>query len=321
MKIAALWKTMISSFGICVLVTGCGGGDSTSVQTAEPCASIAATALAPGQAAPVSATGAYLCAAGIGASDLEASVRFYKALGMVERARLTRYNRNEVVLSSADNRGSQLVLFTYTDGSSRNYRQNPGKIVFYVRDATAFGAALAAAGGTLLSPPVLYQGRMVGFGRDRDQNLVEIASDATAVHSFISAVGVGVSDLEAAKNFYVNALDMKVLVKLSVTKPTGPGTVGPWYDEYILQSSAGRGSAVVLMTYTDGTAKNYNNNPVKLSLRVNDPAAYAQRITAANVAGAAVMMAPGPDWTAGGATVGYATDANGTLLEIVKSPN
>lgn len=319
MKKTSFWKTLTLSFSVCMLAAGCGGSDS--IATAEPCAVIAAPVLAPGASAPVSATGAYLCAAGIGASDLEASVNFYKALGMKEQARLTRNNRREVVLSSADNRGSQLVLFTYTDGSIRNYRQNPGKIVFYVKDATAFGAALAAAGGTLLSPPVLYQGRMVGFGRDRDLNLVEIASDTTAVHSFISAVGIGVSDLEAAKNFYVNTLDMKVLVRLSVTKPTGPGTVGPWYDEYILQSSAGRGSAVVLMTYTDGTVKNYSNNPVKLSLRVNDPAAYAQRITAANVAGATVLAAPTFDATAGFATVGYATDADGTLLEFLKSPN
>ena len=141
---------------------------------------------------------------------------------------------------------------------------------------------------------------MVGFGRDRDLNLIEFTSLPAAdpsgaqTHSYIAAFGVGVSNLEAARAFYVNTLDMRVSQFLSVTKPTATGGTTPWYDEYILVSNAGRGSAVVLMTYTDGVAKNYNANPVKLTLRVNDPAAYAQRITAAGVAGATVTRAPAP---------------------------
>ena len=127
-----------------------------------------------------------------------------------------------------------------------------------MKDATAFGAALQAAGGKLVSPPVAYMGRMVGFGIDLDNNLVEIATEPTAMHSYVSAFGVGVSDFEAAKNFYTTALDMKVLTKLSVAKTPGM----PWYDEFILQSSSGKGSAVVLMHYTDGSPKNYAGTPV-----------------------------------------------------------
>jgi catechol 2,3-dioxygenase-like lactoylglutathione lyase family enzyme len=264
-------------------------------------------------------TGAYLCAGGVGVTNLEASVTFYKALGMKEKARLKRAGRDEVVMVSADARGSQLVLYTQTDGTTPNYQQNPGKIVFYVKDATAFSVALTAAGGTLSSPPVPYQGRMVGFGRDLDKNLVEIASDATVTHSYISAFGVGVADLEAAKTFYVDTLDMKVLVKLSVTKPNGMGGTTPWYDEYILQSTAGKGSAVVLMQYTDGLPKNYANNPVKLVYRVDDPAAYMQRIA---TSGKTVVRqaVPSSEPALGGAVAPAAKDADGTLIEIFKSP-
>ena len=300
---------------IAIGLAGCGGSDDdvapTPVAVADPCPAL------PSPAAPAasSVTGAYLCAAGVGVTNLEASVAFYKALGMTEKARLARTDRNEVVLGSADARGSHLVLFTHTDGVARNYKQNPGKIVFYVKDATAFGASLAAAGGTLSSPPVAYQGRQVGFGRDLDNNLVEIASSPDAVHSYLSAVGVGVSQLEDAKTFYTTALDLRVLVKLSVTKPVASGGTTPWYDEYILQSPTGKGSAVVLMTYTDGSTKNYTNNPVALGLRVDDPAAYMQRVAAA---GKPVVRAPAEatEPVLGKAVYGTAKDADGTVLDV-----
>lgn len=308
-------------------LAACGGSDDR-VAPPPPAAPTApadvadacpALSLAPGVVAPASATGAYLCAAGIGVTDLTAAVNFYKALGLREKARLTRADREEVVLASADGRGSHLVLFRHTDGATRDYRQNPGKLVFYVKDAAASGASLVAAGGTLTSPPVPYQGRLVGFGRDLDNNLVEIASDAAARHSYLSAVGVGVSDLEAARAFYVDALDMKVLAKLTVGKPDGAGGTTPWYDEYILQSSAGKGAAVVLMHYTDGSAKVYADRPVKLSWRVDDPVTYAARIAGA---GKPVVSAPAraTDVSLGGVTVGSAKDGDGTLLEIFKAP-
>ena len=283
---------------------------------ADPCPVLEAAA---GAEPTASATGAYLCAANVGVADLERAVTFYKALGMREKARLKRTNRDEVVMASADARGSHLVLFKYADGIPRDYTKNPGKIVFYVKDPTAFGAALAAAGGTLSSPPVLFQGTMVGFGRDPDNNLVEIASSAVATHAYLSAFGIGVTDLEAAKAHYIGVLDFKQTLKLSVTKPDGAGGFTPWYDEYILSSPTAKGSAIVLMHYTDGSAKNYTSNPVSLSLRVDDPVAYAKRITDA---GGAVPVAPvtSVEVALGGIVAGTAKDADGTPLHLFKSP-
>ena len=180
---------------------------------------------AAGTAAPTSATGAYLCGFGIGVTDLEASTKFYKAaFGMTERVRLTRTDRVEVVLNSADRRVAQLVLFQFTDGKVRKVKQNPGKIVFNVKNTQAAVDAFTAAGSSA-SAPAEFSGRQVSFGRDPDNNLVEMNSDPTAVASYFSAAGLGVADLEAAKTFYVDVLDMKVAAKLSVAKaPACPGT-------------------------------------------------------------------------------------------------
>lgn len=320
MKLAFTPHTAVRS-ALALLVAWAGAVGAQTAPTPDPCPALAA----PAAAASASAPGAYLCAAGVGASQLEASVAFYKGLGMVERARLVRHNRREVVLDSAEGRGSRLVLFAFTDGSTPHYAQNPGKIVFYVKDADAFAAAITAAGGRVTLPPTAFGGSgvMVGFARDRDNNLIEFTNPpgnsplAAQSHSYIAAFAVGVSNLEAAKAFYVNTLGMQVKQFLQVEKPSYTGGTTPWYDEYILASPTGRGAAIVLMHFTDGTPKNYANNPVKLTLRVDDPAAYAQRITAA---GASVQRAPAAHPELGGAVLGYASDADGTLLEILNSP-
>jgi len=311
------WATMAM---VGAMVMGCGGSDDDEVAAApvapaavvDPCPALDVSA---GAVPGTSATGAYLCAANVGVADLERAVTFYKALGMREKARLKRTDRDEVVMASSDARGSHLVLFKHTDGSTRDYSKNPGKIVFYVKDPTAFGAALTAAGGALTSPPVLFQGTMVGFGRDLDNNLVEIAGSAAATHSYLSAVGIGVTDLEAAKAYYIDVLNFRQTLKLSVAKGDG----SPWYDEYILSSPTAKGSAVVLMHYTDGSAKTYTNVPVSLSLRVSDPVAYAKRITDA---GGTVPVAPAKsaETILGGIVAGTAKDADGTLLHLYKAP-
>lgn len=319
MKSTMGWGALLS-LGMMMGLTACGGGDddvappTAPLAVVEPCPVLPLAN--PAAPAPVSATGAYLCAAGVGATDLEASVAFYKGLGMKEKARITRTDRDEVVMVAADARGSQLVLFKHTDGVTRNYKQNPGKIVFYVGDTAAAVTAVVAAGGSA-STPANFNGSMVSFSRDPDNNLVEIASSAAATTPYVSAFGIGVADLEAAKAFYVDTLDMKLVApKLSIAK--APNT--PWYDEYILGSKAGRGASIVLMTYTDGTAKNYKDNPVTLGLRVDQPGAYAKRIFDA---GRTVTRAPAAatEPALGDALVGYAKDTDGTVLEILSSPN
>ncbi|WP_339649681.1 VOC family protein [Halopseudomonas pelagia] len=252
----------------------------------------------------------FLSAAGIGVSDLEASVSLYtNGMGMRELQRLTRDNRTEVVLESADARGSNIVLMDFTDGIGRNFQQNPGKLVFYAKDPAAFAEEFVASGGRITLPPApqpSFDNVVVGFGRDLDNNLIEIVGETNATESFFGAFGLGVSDLDTARDFYVNVLGFEQSQFLQI-----PGQ----YDEYILTSPVPGSSAVVLMNWTNGSVRNYTDNPLKLELAV----AYPDKL--ADVIGASdgdVIREPSAAEEADldGALLGYASDADGTLLEI-----
>ncbi|MBA6420750.1 VOC family protein [Pseudomonas sp. 5Ae-yellow] len=256
---------------------------------------------------------AYLSGAAIGVSSLDDSLAFYlEGLGMREIERRTRENREEVVLESADGRGSQVILMGFTDGVTRNYRQNPGKLVFYAKDPTAFAQDIRDAGGVVLVEPVdqgpALGNAVVGFGRDLDNNLIEIVGDAAATDSYFGAFGIGVSDLAAAKAFYADTLGFKVSLFLPIAGQ---------YNEYILQGYGG--SALVLMNWTNGSVRNYNDNPVKLEIATASPEAFIQTI---DDAGQRIIQTPEISEEVGrsGQLVGYAKDADGTLLELLLAP-
>ena len=256
---------------------------------------------------------AYLSGAAIGVSSLDDSLAFYlEGLGMREIERRTRENREEVVLESADGRGSQVILMGFTDGVTRNYRQNPGKLVFYAKDPTAFAQDIRDAGGVVLVEPVdqgpALGNAVVGFGRDLDNNLIEIVGDAAATDSYFGAFGIGVSDLAAAKAFYADTLGFKVSLFLPIAGQ---------YNEYILQGYGG--SALVLMNWTNGSVRNYTDNPVKLEIATASPEAFIQTI---DDAGQRIIQTPEISEEVGrsGQLVGYAKDADGTLLEVLLAP-
>ncbi|MEH6801018.1 MAG: VOC family protein [Halopseudomonas sabulinigri] len=256
---------------------------------------------------------AYLSGAAIGVSNLDTALAFYtEGLGMREVERRTRDNREEVVLESADGRGSQVILMSFTDDVARNFRQNPGKLVFYANDPTAFAQDIRNAGGVILVEPVdqgpALGNAVVGFGRDVDNNLIEIVGDAAATESYFGAFGIGVSDLAAAKPFYADTLGFKVSLFLPI-----PGQ----YNEYILQGYGG--SALVLMNWTNGSVRNYTDNPVKLEIATASPEAFIDTI---DDAGERVVQTPAVSEDAGreDELVGFAKDADGTLLEVLLAP-
>src|SRR5450631_4407437 len=110
---------------------------------------------------------------------------------------------------------------------------------------------------------------------------------------YIGATGIGVSDLKRSAGFYVRALGMQEMRTVKID----------YMDEIIL-SHEGR-NAVVLMHYTDGSARNYRDNPVKLVFYVTDPAAIAEKVRAA---GCEVTHAPAVSPNLGGAQVCMAKD-------------
>lgn len=287
-----------------LLLTAClGGGGSDNRATPPP----------PSEPSPPASAATYLEAVGIGVSDLDAAIDFYRnGLGMREMQRLTRDDRIEVVMASVDRRGSHILLMEFTDGVGRNYQQNPGKLVFYVHDATAFASRFENAGGRITAPPKAlpeYDGTLVGFGRDPDNNLIEMVGVPSVTDSFLAAVGIGVSDLQQAHALYSDVIGLQEQEFLQV-----PGL----YDGYTLLSPVPGGSALVLMHWTNGSNPNYQDNPVKLQLATADPLLLTDRLTAAGVD---ILREPAasPEPDLHQALVGYASDHDGTLLEIRQS--
>ena len=122
---------------------------------------------------------------------------------------------------------------------------------------------------------------------------------------FLTAVGIGVSDLDRSTDFYSRVLGMKVMQTFKLD-----------YMDEIMLAHEGR-NAVVLMHYTDGSARNYKDNPVKLVFYVTDPAGIADRIRAD---GLEITREPAPIESLGGAVVGLAKDPDGYVIELIEAP-
>jgi lactoylglutathione lyase len=122
---------------------------------------------------------------------------------------------------------------------------------------------------------------------------------------FLTAVGIGVSDLDRSTDFYSRVLGMKVMQTFKLD-----------YMDEIMLAHEGR-NAVVLMHYTDGSARNYKDNPVKLVFYVTDPAAIVAKIRAD---GLEITREPAPIESLGGAVVGLAKDPDGYVIELIEAP-
>jgi lactoylglutathione lyase len=117
---------------------------------------------------------------GLGVSDLRRSVDFYtRVCGMVELQTYHLSYMDEVIIGFVEDgvtQGARLVLMHWTDGSPRNYQDNPVKIVFQVPDARAFADRVRAAGYEIPREPgkSSVSNNVVGFARDPDGYQIEI---------------------------------------------------------------------------------------------------------------------------------------------------
>lgn len=118
----------------------------------------------------------FLGAVGIGVSDLRASAEFYKAaLGFTEQRTVTLPYLEQIILLHEGR--AALLLMCWTDGSERNYKDAPVKLVFYVTDPLATAARIKAAGGIMTREPAPTEslgGAIVGMGKDLDGYIVEL---------------------------------------------------------------------------------------------------------------------------------------------------
>ena len=117
----------------------------------------------------------YIGATGIGVSDLKKSAEFYeRALGMKQAMTFKLDYMDEIVLTHEGR--NAVVLMHWTDGSARNYRDVPVKLVFFVSDPKAAAERLKAAGGVMTREPTPFgdNGAIVGLGKDPDGYVIEL---------------------------------------------------------------------------------------------------------------------------------------------------
>ena len=119
----------------------------------------------------------------------------------------------------------------------------------------------------------------------------------------LSAVGLGVSDLARSTDFYVSVMGMEKVRSYHLD----------YMDEELLRYPDNE-SYLVLMHWTDGSARNYQDLPVKVVTRSKDPAALQEKIRAA---GYAITRQYAPSEAVGGAAVGLAKDPDGYVLELL----
>ena len=122
---------------------------------------------------------------------------------------------------------------------------------------------------------------------------------------FLTAVGIGVSDLKRSVDFYTRVLGMRQTQVFKLD-----------YMDEVVVAHEGR-SAVVLMHYTDGSARNYKDNPVKLVFFVTDPAGLIEAIRAD---GLEITHEVAPAETMGGTMLGMAKDPDGYVIELIEAP-
>ena len=124
-----------------------------------------------------SSPGARFVATGIGVSDLARSADFYtRVLGMTVQQTFKLDHMDEIMVGY-EGKGASLVLMHWTDGSARNYRDNPIKLVLYVPDAAAAVEAIRAEGLEIVREAATSPGMggaLIAFGKDPDGYLVEL---------------------------------------------------------------------------------------------------------------------------------------------------
>ncbi len=122
---------------------------------------------------------------------------------------------------------------------------------------------------------------------------------------YLTAVGIGVSDLARSADFYSRVLGMKQTATFKID----------YMDEIVL-AHEGR-NAVVLMHYTDGSVRNYKDNPIKLVFQVKDAARLIEGIRAE---GLAITVEPKVYPGMGGSIIGMGKDPDGYVIELIQAP-
>lgn len=203
-------------------------------------------------------------------SDIESAQAFYQSgLSMQSALQDTLEDKHglpddTIWLRPADKRGAVLGL---TAAKKPADRSGAAKLVFYVKDVDLFAEEAIAAGGELVMPATAQPslgGMRVGFVRGFDGQLIEFVGMPDASHSYLSAVGISVSDLELSKEYYLRYLAWSKAHFLSIPEQ---------YDEYIMMPAVAGSSALVLMCWQPGASTDKLAPPTLIFNSINEESA------------------------------------------------
>ncbi|MGI9220409.1 MAG: VOC family protein [Woeseiaceae bacterium] len=123
--------------------------------------------------------------------------------------------------------------------------------------------------------------------------------------SYMGAVGIPVTDLDASAAFFTSILGMVELqtIEIDVMK------------QVVLGFEGVRGPSVLLMSYTDGRDVDCKDNPMKLVFYVPDIVAAVETARSADYS---IDTEPTPVAALGGALVAFVKDPDGYRIELVQ---
>lgn len=122
---------------------------------------------------------------------------------------------------------------------------------------------------------------------------------------YLGAVGIGVSDLQAATEFYRQILGLEVLRTYELG----------YLDEVVLGYADGGGTVLVLMHWPGDDDRRYDGSDVKNVFYVDDPVAVIERIRAL---GGQIDREATPHEAVNGLLVGLGRDPDNYVVEVVQ---
>ncbi len=302
-----------------LLAAGCSSNDASTsggadASTSDVTPSDVTSSDGEGDAGPGAVS--YLGAGGLGVADLAKSLDFYtRVIGLTLNYSLSvpGYVNEDILYfkQSPNTKFSDVVIgnYLYTN-KPHNYANNPDKLVFHVPSAKTTIDAVRAEGLAILTEPTAdaaLGGAIVGRGTDPDGYTLEFIEDSTITVPYLSAAGIGVSDLTKSIAFYTSIFGMQ-MKGAQITEPN-------LWDQVELEYPSGKGSNVLLMHYIDGKTHDYSNLPVKLVNYVPD-----SRVTAAAIAAQGLTILSQPsvlDVLGTDARIALGTDPDGYTMEII----
>ena len=150
-------------------------------ETARPAEPVAATA--PVASLTLAQKDPLLSAVGLGVSDLAKSTDFYVSVMGMEKVRSYHLDYMDEELLRYPEGESYLVLMHWTDGSPRNYKDLPVKVVTRSKDPAALQEKIRAAGYVITreyAPSAAVGGAAVGLAKDPDGYVLELLPLRTA---------------------------------------------------------------------------------------------------------------------------------------------